>query len=209
MLKVSLTDDQRAQVLTVMQRSAQSMERLIRDLLDVTRIELGKFVVEHMRLEVRSLLDATCEQFEPAAREREISVTCEAPPGIPAVIGDRDRLMQVLSSLVGNSLKLTPPRGRVSLRARLIDGHVEISVENTGRGIAPDKLPHLFDRFSQANRTPGDGAGLQLAIAKGIVEAHRGRIWAESVPGHGATFYFTVPNPVVRVADADAGEDAD
>lgn len=209
MLQVPLTDNQRAQVIAVMQRSAQSMERLIRDLLDVTRIELGKFVVEHMRLEVHSLLDATRELFEPAAREREISFTCEASPGIPAVIGDRDRLMQVLSNLVGNALKLTPRRGRVSLRARLIDGHVEISVEDTGPGIAPDNLPHLFDRFRQANRTSGDRTGLALAIAKGIVEAHRGRIWAESVPGHGATFYFTVPNPVVTVANADAGEAAD
>ncbi|MGH8308631.1 MAG: sensor histidine kinase, partial [Steroidobacteraceae bacterium] len=197
MLQVPLTDDQRAQVLAVMQRSAQSMERLIRDLLDVTRIELGKFVVEHMQLEVRSLLDATCELFEPEARKREISFTCEVSPGIPAVLGDRDRLMQVLSNLVGNALNLTPPSGHVSLRARPIDGHVLISVENTGPGIAPDNLPHLFDRFWQANRTSGDGAGLGLAIAKGIVEAHRGRIWAESVPGHGTTFYLTLPNPVV------------
>ncbi|MGQ0834369.1 MAG: sensor histidine kinase [Gammaproteobacteria bacterium] len=114
-------------------------------------------------------------------------------PDVPVMVGDRDRLGQVLSNLVSNALKFTPPQGRVSVRARLHHDNIHVSVQDTGPGVHPDSLPHIFDRFWQADRTSSAGAGLGLQIAKGIVEAHRGSIWAESELGRGTTFHFTVP----------------
>src|SRR5690606_8778290 len=103
------------------------------------------------------------------------------------------RVAQVLSNLLANALKFTPEGGRIRLRAWQGDGEVEIAVENSGAGIAPENLPHIFDRFWRADRTGRTGAGLGLAIARGIVEAHGGRIWVESMPGETTTFHFTVP----------------
>ncbi len=106
---------------------------------------------------------------------------------------DRDRILQVLSNLLGNALKFTPPGGRVQVEAHAGDAAVIVRVTDTGPGIAADELPHVFDRFWQGAKARRAGAGLGLAIAKGIVEAHGGTIFARSVPGRGATFTFTLP----------------
>ncbi len=194
MLKLPLPDDERAsRQLVIMQHSVRSMNRLILDLLDVTRIEAGSLAVAQEPVQVRALLNDALELFEGPAREREVSLTCSAPDAMPCVIGERDRLLQVLSNLIGNAVKFTPPRGRISVRARALDEHLDVSVEDTGPGIAGEDLPHLFDRFWQAGRAKRAGTGLGLAIAKGIVEAHGGHIWAESLPGRGSTFHFTIP----------------
>ena len=107
--------------------------------------------------------------------------------------GNRDRLAQVLSNLIANAIKFTPPKGRVSVHAELSYGFVQISVRDTGPGVHPDNLPHIFERFWQADRSSTSGAGLGLQIAKGIVEAHGGRIWVESTLGQGTTFHVTIP----------------
>ena len=194
MLKLSPPDDQRAnRQVVIMQRSVRSMNRLILDLLDVTRIEAGTLVVAQEHVRVRALLNDALELFEVPAREREVSLTCNAPDGMPCVIGERDRLIQVLSNLIGNAVKFTPPGGRISVRARPLDEHLDVSVEDTGPGISGEDLPHLFDRFWQADRARRAGTGLGLAIAKGIVEAHGGHIWAESLLGRGTAFHFTIP----------------
>jgi PAS domain S-box-containing protein len=193
MMKILPPNDEPTRQLAIMQRSALNMERLIRDLLDVTRIEAGTFAIRHARVLVSPLLQEVCEQFEAAAREREITLTSDMAQGVRAVTGDRDRLIQVLSNLISNALKFTPPKGRVSVHAELSYGHVQISVQDTGPGVHPDSLPHVFDRFWQADRSSSAGAGLGLQIAKGIVEAHGGRIWAESTLGQGTTFHFTIP----------------
>lgn len=194
MLKLPLPDDERAnRQLVIMQHSVRSTDRLILDLLDVTRIEAGNLAVTHEHVQVRALLDDALELFEGSARERELSLTCNVPDGTPCVIGERDRLIQVLSNLIGNAVKFTPPRGRISVRARLLDEHLDFSVEDTGPGISGEDLPHLFERFWQADRAAHGGTGLGLPIAKGIVEAHGGHIWAESLLGRGTTFHFTIP----------------
>jgi signal transduction histidine kinase len=112
---------------------------------------------------------------------------------VAPVTGDRDRLDQVLSNLLGNALKFTPAGGRVGLRAWQVDDFVQISVEDSGAGIPAQDVPHLFDRFWQGDRASRAGAGLGLAICKGIIEAHGGRIWVESTLGRGTTVHFTVP----------------
>lgn len=194
MLKLPLPDDERAsRQLVIMQHSVRSMDRLILDLLDVTRIEAGNLAIAHEHVQVRALLKDALELFEGPARERELSLTCNVPDGVPCVVGERDRLIQVLSNLIGNAVKFTPPHGRISVRARPLDEHLDVSVEDTGPGISGEDLPHLFDRFWQADRAAHGGTGLGLAIAKGIVEAHGGHIWAESVLGRGTSFHFTIP----------------
>lgn len=194
MLKLQPPDDERAaRQLVVMQRTVRSMNRMILDLLDVTRIEGGNFALAQEHVQVQPLLNEVLELFEAPARERGISLTCNAPQGAPCVIGERDRLVQVLSNLIGNAVKFTPPCGQISVRVRLLEEGLHVSVEDTGPGIPSENLPQLFDRFWQADRTGRVGTGLGLCIAKAIVEAHGGHIWAESVLGRGTTFHFTVP----------------
>jgi signal transduction histidine kinase len=110
-----------------------------------------------------------------------------------SVWGDRDRLLQVFDNLIGNAIKFTRPGGTITVGAVSIDHEVVFWVADTGHGIAPENLPRVFDRFWQATKTGRHGAGLGLPITKGIVEAHGGRIWAESTPGKGSTFSFTIP----------------
>ncbi len=208
--EIPLDEAQRDHRLGVIQRTARGMDHLIRDLLDATRIESGTFAVRQARVHVRALLDETLELFEAPARERQILLHCEADDGVPPALGDRDRLAQALSNLLGNALKFTPVGGQVTVRARAVsdagvadapaDGSaspigsaVEISVADTGSGIPSDQLAHVFDRFWQANREGRAGAGLGLSIVKGIVEAHGGSIRVESLVGEGTTFSFTVP----------------
>src|SRR5690606_39910793 len=113
----------------------------------------------------------------------------------PPVLADRERVLQVFSNLIGNALKFTGEAGRVMVEATAQGAEVRFAVADTGVGIEPDALPHIFDRFWKAKREGGDGPGigLGLAICKGIVEAHGGRIWAESEPGNGTTVHFTLP----------------
>jgi signal transduction histidine kinase len=112
---------------------------------------------------------------------------------IPDIWGDRDRLLQVFENLIGNAIKFTKPGGRITVGAASRDHQVIFRVADTGSGIAPENLPHVFDRFWQATRANRQGAGLGLPITKGIVEVHGGRIWVESTPNRGTTFSFTIP----------------
>ncbi len=213
MREIPLDDAQREHRLAVIQRTAKGMESLIRDLLDATRIESGTFAVRQARVHVRALLDETLELFEASARECRIMLRCDAVDDLPPVLGDRERLAQVLSNLIGNALKFTKAGGDVTMRARtrsadgadsltraagspaedVAEDVIELCVADTGGGIPPEQLEHVFDRFWQADRQGRAGAGLGLSIVKGIVEAHGGRIRVESAVGKGTTFTFTVP----------------
>ena len=177
----------------VIQNSIKTMNRLIADLLDVARIEVGSFSIRPTRVDVPALIGETLKQFEPQARASGITINSEIQGGVPPLSADRERLGQVLSNLLGNALKFTPAGGRVLLRAGAIDASVQITVEDSGAGISAADLPHIFDRYWRADRTARSGAGLGLAICKGIVDAHGGRIWAESTLGQGTTIHFTVP----------------
>ena len=209
MRELPLDEAQRQHRLEVIQRTAKSMEHLIRDLLDASRIESGTFAVRQGRVHVRALLDETLEQYEATARERSIALRCEVADDLPPALGDRDRLEQVLSNLLGNALKFTPADGEIRLSARAVtDGGeatrvdspgaparsaIEIRVADTGNGIPGEQLAHVFDRFWQADRQGRAGAGLGLTIVKGIVEAHGGVIRVESTVGEGTSFSFTIP----------------
>jgi PAS domain S-box-containing protein len=189
-----LAEGPRAQHLDMIQRAATGMDHLIEDLLDVSRMEAGRLAIKRSRVDVSELLFEMRDLFEPQARPQRISLECVIGQGLPPLIGDRDRLVQALSNLVGNALKFTPEGGRVVLSAHPRGGEVEISVADTGQGIAAEDLPRIFDRFWQVERASRAGAGLGLEIVKGIVEAHGGRVRVESVAGRGTTFHLFLPS---------------
>jgi PAS domain S-box-containing protein len=178
----------------VIKRCAKTMERLIADLLDVARIEAGTLSVRREPVELQALITDTLEQFEGEGLARQVAIRSEIQAGLPVVVGDRERLMQVLSNLLGNALKFTPEGRKITVQAMMAGVAVRISVEDAGSGIAEADLPHIFDRYWQASRQGSAGAGLGLAICQGIVEAHGGRIWATSTLGRGTTVSFTLPS---------------
>jgi len=174
------------------QRSVGRMNRLIQDILDVTKIEAGQLAVEQQRVSTLQVLLDVVEAQRPLAEARKLAILLEVAPDVPEVWADRDRLLQICENLIGNALKFTK-HGSVTVGAAPRDGDVLLWVRDTGTGIAAEALPHLFDRFWKADMDMHRGAGLGLAIVKGLVEAHGGQVWAESTPGSGSCFYFTIP----------------
>ncbi len=175
------------------ERVAARMEHLIRSMLDVTTIEAGKFTVRLTPVGVEDLLREMATTFDLLAASKQIRLEREpCEPGL-AICAERERVLQVLSNLVGNALKFTPQGGRVTLAAHREGAMVRFAVLDTGTGIPRDSLSHVFDRFWKRDTPEKKGTGLGLFIAKGIVEAHGGRIWVESELGRGTKFYFTVP----------------
>jgi PAS domain S-box-containing protein len=175
------------------ERAATRMSRLIQDLLDVSRMEAGHLSIEKASLPAAQVVaDAVVAQRELAA-SASLELGLDVAAGLSDVSADRDRLLQVFANLIANAVKFTELGGRVTVGAAQGDGEVLFRVADTGPGIAAQDLPRLFERFWQARQTDRRGAGLGLAIAKGIVEAHGGRIWVESTPGRGSTFFFTIP----------------
>lgn len=175
--------------------SAEQMERLIKDLLEVKRIEAGQLSVERDKVQVVPLVNEAIELLSNIAEGRSISLRTNIPDAIPALYADRERILQAFSNLVGNAVKFTQPGGEVRIEAEAHDDEVVFSVVDTGSGISPADLPHVFDRYWQAKsrRRGRQGIGLGLVIVKGIVEAHGGKIWAESDFGVGSRFSFSVP----------------
>ena len=171
------------------ERSASRMSRLIDDLLDVTRIEEGGLSVEQVRVATAPAITYIVDAQEAAGSELRTDVA----PDVPDVWADRDRLLQILDNLVGNAVKFTEPGGRITVGAAPRGDEVLFWVADSGPGIAPDDLPHVFDRFWQAQKGRRSGAGLGMAIAKGLVEAHGGTIWVHSTLGRGTTVFFTMP----------------
>jgi len=182
--------------------SAQRMSHLIADLLDVTRLEGGKRLpIDPQRVEAEELLREAYELFRAQAGAAGITLQELPAHGVPPVHADRHRVMQVLSNLIGNAMKFTPPAGIIAFGAEAQDdGQVRFTVSDTGPGIEAKNLEDIFTPYWQAKRAERLGAGLGLPIAKGIVESHGGKIWVESVPGKGTKFHFTLQ--VERVAEA-------
>lgn len=187
-----LNESERTQQVALIRRSAMRMERLIADLLDVSRMKAGTFAVQRNDVRADTVCAEVREIFDHQAKEAGLTLEAEVEPGLPVFKGDGERLVQLLTNLVGNALKFTPNGGRIVMHARHRGADVEFVVRDTGRGIASEHLPAVFDRFWQAERG-GSGAGLGLAIAKGIAEAHDGRIEVASRPGEGAAFTVTLP----------------
>ncbi len=186
----------RKSVETIVRSSARAI-RLIQDLLDVARIEAGHLSIEQDRVPPNRMVLEAAESQQILASASSVELGLDVPAALPDVWADRDRLLQVFENFIGNALKFTAPGGRITLGAAAQEKVVLFWVADTGAGIDAESLPHLFERIYQARKTDRRGAGLGLPIAKGIVEAHGGRIWAETTLGRGSMFYFTIPVAMV------------
>jgi signal transduction histidine kinase len=185
-----------AEALAIIRRAARRMDRLISDLLDSGRLDAGRTLrIDAAPLQLAAVLDQACDEVRASAKAKGQTLNCEVHPDLPEVYADRDRLAQVVSNLLGNATKFTPPGGRIKVAASSEGHEVRVSVTDSGPGIPGEDLPRVFDAYWQAQKTASLGCGLGLKIARAIVQSHGGRMWAESPPGAGATFSFTVPVP--------------
>jgi PAS domain S-box-containing protein len=187
---VERTQERRQQ--EIVRRAADRMNRMIQDLLEVKRMESGHLSIDVKAESPDDLVNDTIDMLRPLASGSSIEMVASVAENLPSVLADAARIQQVLSNLVGNAVKFTPRQGTITVAADLLDTEVRFAVIDTGPGIPPEQVPHIFGRFWQAKSSDRRGIGLGLAIAKGIVEAHNGRIWVESQVGLGSTFYFTL-----------------
>jgi signal transduction histidine kinase/3D (Asp-Asp-Asp) domain-containing protein len=179
--------------LEMIERNTATMDRMISDLLDVERMANGKLILRTEKCDMRALLRETKELFAPVLATRSIAMTIQTGREPLFVDIDHDRVLQVLSNLIGNALKFTHVGGVIKLSARRKKTEIEISVIDNGPGIPEDKMSEVFERFSQLKTNDRRGLGLGLFISKWIVEAHSGRIEVASKVGKGSTFSFTLP----------------
>lgn len=177
----------------VMLQAANQMDALIQDLLDVSRLESGRLQLDIVPTALEDVVQAAVDTLTPAAQERRVAVHIEVSDECPMLAADSHRMIQLLSNLIGNAIKYTGANGRVTISAQPRDDEVTVRVTDTGTGIPPEELPLVFDRFWQSKRTNRSGAGLGLAIARGIVRAHGGEITLDSTLGKGTIVEFTIP----------------
>ena len=200
-VRQQVSGDARAEnAVKVVERAVGRMNSLILNLLDLAKIEAGRFELSLQPYLASRLVTDAFVTLAPLAESKSIRLTCD-DGGDASVHTDAERFFQVLSNLVGNAIKFTPAGGAVTVSVLATEREVRFAVRDTGPGIVAVELAHIFDRYWQARRGSSAGAGLGLYIAKGIVEAHGGRIWAESTVGHGATFYFALPSDRERVLE--------
>lgn len=188
-----VTPERLGRAADVIERAATRMDRLVQDLLDVTRMEAGHLGIEQVRMPVCQVVRDSVEAQVSLAASFGVELRVDAAQDLPDVWADPDRLLQVFENLIGNALKFTKPGGRITIGAAPREGDVLFWVADTGIGVPTENLPRLFDRFWQAQKDGRRGAGLGLPIVKGIVEAHGGRVCVDSALGRGTSFFFTIP----------------
>jgi PAS domain S-box-containing protein len=207
-----LDEGQRARAVDVIDRNAKAQSQIVADVLDVSRIVMGKLRLDVRPVTLATVVEEALDTLRPAAAAKEIQMEASLA-GEERVSGDPDRLQQVVWNLISNAIKFTPSGGSVRVRLRRADGHVDVVVEDTGAGIRPDFLPHVFERFRQSDssstRAHG-GLGLGLALVRHLVELHGGTVSAESRgQGHGATFTVRLPLMLAEARDRAEAPDVD
>jgi two-component system, sensor histidine kinase and response regulator len=190
LLDMEMSPEAQRRQLEIVRRTALRMDRLIQDLLDVSRMEAGRFNVDPRQESVRGIVLEAKESLGPIADAKQIELRTDLPEGDIPVHADRDRVLQIFSNLIGNAIKFTPEGGTITVSARVEDDSVRFRVSDSGSGISAEDLPRIFDRFWHGKE--GGGSGLGLAIVRGVVHAHGGDVQAES-DETGATFSFTLP----------------
>ncbi|HEY0099788.1 MAG TPA: ATP-binding protein [Pyrinomonadaceae bacterium] len=207
----TLKESDFSHALEIVERNARAQTKLIDDLLDISRIITGKLRLDVRVVDLASVIEAVIDSLRPTAEARAIRLQPLLDPQAGPVSGDTDRLQQVVWNLVSNAIKFTPKGGRVQVMLARINSHVEITVSDTGKGISAEFLPHVFDRFRQADGTTTrrqGGLGLGLSIVRQLVELHGGAVSVESVgEGQGATFIVQLPLMATR-RRSDAGDGA-
>jgi len=198
-----MVGDLRVRALDALERNADALSRLVADVLDTSRSVSGKLRLDLEPAPLEEIVSEAVRTVSPPAEAKDLSFEIHCEPGI-SVRADRDRLQQVLWNLLSNAIKFTPAGGTVSLRTRRDHGSIVISVEDTGIGIAPEHLPHVFQRFWQAHTGASrefGGLGIGLTLSRHLVEMHGGTIAVDSLgPGRGTTFTVLLPNPATALA---------
>lgn len=190
----NLTTQQREFVDSAVE-SCDRLVDLVNNMLDLSRLNAGKMQMEIASRDLLPSVREVCREVGALASRNGLELAVEAPAECPALFDD-EKIERVLYNLVGNAIKFTTPGGRIRVSIRPGDGETVIAVADTGKGIPPERIPELFDEFTQVGREDSQqGTGLGLSICRKIVESHQGRIWAESRPGEGSTFFFSLPHP--------------
>ncbi|HEC21738.1 MAG TPA: GAF domain-containing sensor histidine kinase [Chloroflexi bacterium] len=198
LLRPEIDDERRVQLIQTISQETERLSRMTTDFLDLARLESGRTRLVRRPLNLGALLTDCVEMVRPQANTRNIQLRLEMkPPRLPLVLGDAEKLQQVILNLLTNAIKYNRPGGKVFVRAIQYDEYLAVSVQDTGMGISANNLPHIFEKFYRVSDTEGytQGTGLGLAIAKRIVEGHGGEISVESELGVGSTFTFTLPLP--------------
>ncbi len=177
---------------------ADRLNRLVDDLQELSRVEARAYELDLRPLDVPALVQTVTKRLGPQFEARRISLDVDLAPDLPRILADDGRAIQILTNLTGNALQYTPENGSIRISAKQADRFVQVSIQDTGVGIPPEHLQHIFDRFYRVDksrsRRSGGGSGIGLTIARALIEAHGGRIWAESAgEGQGSTFSFTLP----------------
>jgi len=194
MLEHKLEPATERRFLETIHREATRLSGLINDFLDLVRLESGRVKITKKPVQIRQLLEECIAIMRPQAEPRKIKIKLSTPPGPFYIPADEDRLRRVILNLLSNAIKFNRDEGLVEVKAELVGKELRISVSDTGIGILPEELPHIFEKFYRGRAEEEvSGSGLGLSIAKQIVEAHGGKIWVESTPGQGSTFTFTLP----------------
>jgi signal transduction histidine kinase len=175
--------------------SGNHLLSLINDVLDLSKIEAGQVELEIAAFSLREALERGVVMVREPAVKKDVRLSLEVAPDVDILTGDARRLRQVVFNLLSNAVKFTPAGGSVTVAATRVDGEVQVSVTDTGPGIAPADQERIFDEFQQTDVgvQQGEGTGLGLALSKRLIELHGGRIWVESEPGHGSRFVFALP----------------
>jgi two-component system phosphate regulon sensor histidine kinase PhoR len=177
-----------------MEDEIDNLTQMVRELLDLSRIESGRVPFDRLSVNPMMMMGNAVERMRLQAERGGLNIQVDASQSLPEVMADADRIEAVLVNLLHNAIKFTPPSGQIVVSARQDGDKVVFSVRDTGIGIKPEDLSRIFERFYKADQSrSGGGTGLGLSIARHTIEAHQGSIWADSHPGQGSTFYFTLP----------------
>jgi signal transduction histidine kinase len=180
-----------AKPVDTIRRTADSMQHLVADLLDMGAIQAGRLAVDVRRIALRPILEQACEMYRPSAVAKGLELRLEHSPDVD-VLGDANRILQVVGNVVGNAIKFTDS-GPITIDAAVSEGDATVAIRDSGHGIAAEDMTRIFDPYQTSNADGNVGTGLGLFIAKGIIERHGGRIWVDSIVGQGSTFFFTLP----------------
>ncbi len=188
--------EKRNTVLRIIAEESNRLIDLVNSLLDLSKMEAGMLALRFEISDIRSLIDEAVFGMEPLAMTKNVDINVEAPKDLPHLKMDDERILQALRNLIGNAIKFTPEGGRVTISAQAAEKALNVSVADTGPGIPEEDLHTIFDKFRQttlASHSKIKGTGLGLAMVKHIINAHGGRVWVRSEPGHGSTFFFQLP----------------
>jgi len=175
---------------------ANNLARLIDDVLDLSTIEAQRVMYRFEAVDFKEVTERIIKALEPMARTKKVTLINDLPPGLPKVRADREKLAQIIMNLIDNAIKFNKAGGEVRVTGERKEGQMHFAVSDTGRGIPPEDLPRIFERFYRGNKDRSHeipGTGLGLAIVKHLIEAHQGTVFAQSVPGQGSVFRFTLP----------------